>query len=304
MAGDWLKMRHDLGDDPAVIRLAAACGLDEDAVVGKLHRLWSWADRHTTDGHADGVGLAWVDRTARHQGFAAEMVRVGWLEETGQGLSFPRFDRHCSDSAKSRALTKNRVERHRNGASVTDSLPEERREEYPPPPHACAGEAPDPARWATLRDAWRNGPGAPWTPPYPPDEAVERLADPGWLDGAIAAIGRLRGCKFFRTKVTLPQFCGPRFVKRVNEGRYDDLNPDRAAKPASAGERLSAAEAVEAWRRGANDPEAAARRREYLAAKARRRECQEGKCRKGPPQEEFDTAAAKAAAIKAMEAVK
>lgn len=300
MAGDWLKMRHDLADDPAVIRLASACGLDEFAVLGRLHTLWSWADRHTTGGHAEGLGMDWVDRKVRCDGFAVEMVRVGWLEETGSGLAFPRFDRHCSDTAKARALTKNRVERHRNAASVTDALPEKRTEEYPPPPPACAGE-PDPGSWATLRDAWRQGPGAPWTPPDPPDEAVARLAEPGWLDAALSAIGRLRGCKYFTTPVNLPQFCGPRFVRRVNEGRYDDLNPDKKPSRRQAdGDRVSAAEAAEAWKRAAADPEAARMREEFLAAKRRKA----GREAAQQADEDFDTGAAKAAATKALEAVK
>lgn len=283
MAGDWLKMRHDLADDPAVIRLAVACRIDEDSVIGKLFRLWSWADRHTQEGKADGVGLDWVDRTVRCPGFAGEMVRVGWLEETGQGLTFPRFDRHCSDSAKTRALKKNRMERSRGAARATKAPqkddfcgaaratkapPEKRREEIPPPPHACEDGVPDPAAWATLRDAWKQGPGAPWTPPDPPDEAVERLAEPGWLDDALAAIARLRACRYFRTAVQLPQFCGPRFVKRVLQGRYDELTERKPAGRPAGDERRAAADAAAEWSRGASDPEAARLRREYLAAKA------------------------------------
>lgn len=271
MAGDWLKMRHDLADDPAVIRLAAACALDEDAVVGKLHRLWSWADRHTTDGHAEGVGLAWVDRMARHQGFAAEMVRVGWLEETGQGLAFPRFDRHCSDSAKARALTKNRVKKHRNAASVTDSLPEKRREEIPPPPREGEVAEPAPEAWRMLREAWKAGPGEPYTRPDPPEEAVARLSEPGWLDDALEAIGRLKGCRYFETPVGLPQFCLPRFVRRVLQGRYDTVNPDRNGRRQATDDKPTAELAAKAWERAAADPERARRTAEYLEAKARKR---------------------------------
>ena len=136
MAGDWLKMRHDLADDPAVIRVAADLSIDEDMVIGKLFRLWSWADRHTTDGEAEGIGQAWVDRLTRCEGFGAALERAGWLEKKTGGLCFPRFHRHCSDTAKARALTAQRVKRSRNGASVTQALPEERREteEVPPPP--------------------------------------------------------------------------------------------------------------------------------------------------------------------------
>lgn len=272
MAGDWLKMRHDLADDPAVIRLGCACRLDEDAVIGKLFRLWSWADRHTQAGHADGVGLDWVDRTVRCPGFAAEMVRVGWLEETGSGLAFPRFDRHCSDTAKARALTGNRVKRHRNAPSVTDALPEKRREEVPPPPRARARAEPDQAAWATLRDAWKAGPGQPWTPPDPPDGAVERLSEPGWLDAAVQAIGRLRACRYFDARpVDLHQFCSPRFVHRVNQGRYDSpKQPPAQVRPAVAGDRPSAEQAAAEWQRAASDPERARRQAEYLAAKQRK----------------------------------
>lgn len=280
MAGDWLKMRHDLGDDPAVIRLAAACRIDEDAVVGKLHRLWSWVDRHTIDGQADGIGLEWVDRTVRCPGFAGEMVRVGWLEETGHGLTFPRFDRHCSDSAKSRALAKKRVERHRNAPSVTESrscnaasvtraLPEKRREEIPPPPHACEDGAGPADGWTALLDAWNAGPGVRHRCPEPPDEALERLAEPGWLADALAAIGRLGACRYFQTPVGLAQFCGPRFVRRVLQGRYDDLVERKpAARPAPGDDRRPAAQAAADWARGASDPDTIRRRQEYLAAKA------------------------------------
>jgi hypothetical protein len=269
MAGDWLKMRHDLGDDPAVIRIAAACRIDEDSVVGKLHRIWSWVDRHTTEGQADGLGMDWVDRTVRCPGFAVEMVRVGWLEETSQGLSFPRFDRHCSDTAKARALTKARVKRFRNAASVTEALPEKRREEIPPPPPACVREVPA-ERWEILRTAWNAGAGERWTPSEPPDEALERLSEEGWLDEALNAIARLRACKYFRTAVGLPQFCGPRFVRRVLQGRYDSVNDQKPAAARPTDDRRSAAEAAAEWQRAAIDPEAAQRRREYLEAKARR----------------------------------
>ena len=39
MAGDWIKMRIDIADDPAVIGIASALDITEDEVVGKLHRI-------------------------------------------------------------------------------------------------------------------------------------------------------------------------------------------------------------------------------------------------------------------------
>ena len=131
MAGDWIKMRCNLADDPAVIGMARRTGLDEDTIVGKLHRLWSWADQHTIDGNAASVTKTWLDRYTCVTGFADAMANEGWLEVTDDGLTFPRFDRHNGQTAKRRALTSRRVHKNRhqkcNAPSVTRE--EKRREE-------------------------------------------------------------------------------------------------------------------------------------------------------------------------------
>lgn len=103
MSGDWIKMRVDLPDDPAVIAIAARLCITQDEVVGKLHRLWSWADRHTDDGSVDGVSFKWVDEYIKRKGFAAAMAATGWLEESVSGIFFPAFQRHNGKSAKVRA---------------------------------------------------------------------------------------------------------------------------------------------------------------------------------------------------------
>jgi hypothetical protein len=129
MAGDWIKMRHDLGSDPAVIRIRRATGVDVDAVVGKLHRLWSWADTHTADGLAAGLDADWLDELAGVAGFAAAMQDAGWLEVSAAGVRFLNFDRHNGQPAKARSLAKTRMMRSRCAASATEAQPEKRREE-------------------------------------------------------------------------------------------------------------------------------------------------------------------------------
>ena len=75
MAGDWIKMRCDLATDPAVIQIASDLNLDEDTVVGKLHRLWSWANQQTKNGNAC-VTHVFVNRFLRTEGFAEAMARA------------------------------------------------------------------------------------------------------------------------------------------------------------------------------------------------------------------------------------
>jgi hypothetical protein len=129
MAGDWIKMRKDLHGDPAVIGIGVATGLDLDTVVGKLHRLWAWADTHTIDGNAPSVTESYVDTTLGCAGFARAMVAQRWLKLSRGGVLFPNFDKHNGQTGKARALTANRVDKSRNAGGVTKSLPEKRREE-------------------------------------------------------------------------------------------------------------------------------------------------------------------------------
>jgi len=113
MAGDWIKMRADLAEDPAVIAIGAKLGMDEFSVVGRLQCLWSWADGQSRDGHASGVTQQWVDRKVQRDGFAQAMCDVGWLLVDNSGLTFPNFDHHNGDTAKTRALGTKRKQKAR-----------------------------------------------------------------------------------------------------------------------------------------------------------------------------------------------
>lgn len=129
MAGDWIKMEVSLSDKPEVIQMSTTLGLDQDAVVGKLFRVWCWADQQCVNCDAPGVTESFIDRYTGVTGFAKSMQEVGWLELADGGISFPNFDRHNGKSAKTRALTRNRMRRSRDAASVTPASPEKRREE-------------------------------------------------------------------------------------------------------------------------------------------------------------------------------
>jgi hypothetical protein len=134
MAGDWIKLQKDTPDKPEVLAIASRLGLDPDAVVGKLVRIWSWFDTHTVNGNASCVTFSFLDRITGVTGFAEQVALIGWLEQDGHNLSLPNFEYHNGETAKQRALSKNRVEKARsyancNATSVTKPLPEKRREE-------------------------------------------------------------------------------------------------------------------------------------------------------------------------------
>ncbi len=133
MAGDWIKMRHDLIDDEAVMSILAATDcVDTEHVIGRLWKLWSWADRHTNNGQSK-VDFAWIDSFVGCAGFANALRSVNWLALRGRYARFPKFDHHMSQSAKTRALTANRAAKFRakkrNGGALLPPLLEERRGE-------------------------------------------------------------------------------------------------------------------------------------------------------------------------------
>jgi hypothetical protein len=137
MAGDWIKFEENTPDKPEVYGMAEMLGIDADAVVGKLIRVWSWASRNC---HADGVtnvtALSAICRVAGVPNFGQAMQKVGWLSINGDRIEFPNFDRHCTQTAKERALATKRKRNQRGKESrnchapnVTKTGLEKRREE-------------------------------------------------------------------------------------------------------------------------------------------------------------------------------
>jgi len=159
MAGDWIKMREALHEDPAVLAMANGLATRPEHVVGYCHRFWSWVSRNCHDGTVTGVTIEALESVINLPGFLSMMCQVGWLEyrvENGKPLIvIPKFDRHLSQGAKNRALSAERQRAARNG-DVTEMSRKQRdetvtreekiREEntstpLPPPPSVSNGAA-------------------------------------------------------------------------------------------------------------------------------------------------------------------
>jgi hypothetical protein len=113
MAGDWIKVEHATPDKLEVVQMSSILRIDQDAVAGKLVRVWSWADENSVDGAALTVTEAFIDKVARRKGFAAAMREAGWLRGKNGALELPNFQRHNGKSAKKRAVDMERKRRER-----------------------------------------------------------------------------------------------------------------------------------------------------------------------------------------------
>ncbi|MFC3107371.1 hypothetical protein ACFOFO_05265 [Undibacterium arcticum] len=119
MAGEWIKMRTNLWDDPRVSQLCDQTGASEAAIVGALYWLWSAADEHTENGVMPGLSTGAIDRKTGIRGIGAALVAIGWVDDTEGGITINHFDEHNGASAKSRVLTAKRVANHKANAQVT-----------------------------------------------------------------------------------------------------------------------------------------------------------------------------------------
>lgn len=113
MRRPWIKIEICTPDKPEICSLATQLKMDDDAVVGKLVRLWSWAELNRINPNDLGVTKEFIDKLVGRKGFAQALEKTGWLIETEEKLSFRNFKRHNSPVAQNKALTAKRVARHR-----------------------------------------------------------------------------------------------------------------------------------------------------------------------------------------------
>jgi len=118
MAGDWIKMRTDLFTHPKVVRISSALKADRLRTVGGLLSVWCLFDAHSVDGKLEGYDAPTLDDLIGWQGFSAAMIAVGWIEQVGEGLALPRFERHNGASAKRRAQDADRKKDVRNVSAL------------------------------------------------------------------------------------------------------------------------------------------------------------------------------------------
>ena len=138
MAGDWIKMRGNLWDDPRVSKLCDLTDQSEAAIVGALYWLWAAADQHTEDGLMPGLTLRQIDRKTGVQGFGAALCQIGWLEDNPDGVRIVNFEEHNGTSAKRRCTDAQRKANVRN-VSASDA-DKQRTESGQKTPNLGAGE--------------------------------------------------------------------------------------------------------------------------------------------------------------------
>lgn len=232
MAGEWIAYDLALPQKPEVQELIDTTGLPVQDVVFNLLQLWGWASMHCADGTARMTIARLVRTCGATEEFWNAVASVGWLEidETAATVAVPGWDRRFSQAAKSRAQQADRSRDHEernpgrkrrptpsDGPPSDDPTPDRRRRDREEslllPPHEA---------WQKFRAAWNAGKGRAWTPATPPNGWDDRLAEAGWFEVALEAIGRIGECRYFKTPMTLIQFVKPGWAHKVLGGSFDN----------------------------------------------------------------------------------
>lgn len=120
---NWIKIESNTPDKIEVFQMSEILGIDPDAVLGKLIRLWIWFDENTVNGVTPSVTKALLNRYTCNAKLVDAALQVGWLIESDdkKHLIVPNYERHNSNNAKSRCLSAKRVGKMRKrNKSVTD----------------------------------------------------------------------------------------------------------------------------------------------------------------------------------------
>ncbi len=139
----WIKMRVELPNDPAVMRLSKLTGLDRFAVIGRLHALWSWFDVNSACGQVEFVDADDLANVVGSREFVDALCKISWLKIKKSSAELPNFSLHNGETAKAR-IQKNQRQakwRERKNVDAPPSTPvdkkastreEKRREENKP----------------------------------------------------------------------------------------------------------------------------------------------------------------------------
>jgi hypothetical protein len=188
---NWIKYTKRLHQKLEILHMAATLNMPPEQVIGHFMRFADWVDDNATvtesvtDVTLPALHDRVLDSIAGVTGFAEAMRSCGWLRGDGREMVLQNWGRHNGQTAKQRALTSNRVQRHRvacNTPSVTDvtqsvtpaPLPEKRREEKNTegePPHAIPIEE-------TGQQPVPTGTLATNAPPFGPCYATLRISSP------------------------------------------------------------------------------------------------------------------------------
>lgn len=120
MSDQWIKMRVRLREDPDLGRLAAwmlkndmtterSLAMVRRLAVGVMLDVWGWAHEKNSGGLIPEATAEDIDFLVDMLGLGAELVALGWFEESPEGLRVVKHEKYVGSLPDARAKSADRV---------------------------------------------------------------------------------------------------------------------------------------------------------------------------------------------------
>jgi hypothetical protein len=109
----WIKVETHTPEKPEVDRAMVLCRCSRAVAFLAFFKFYAWADRTTEDGWVPFLTPAVADNRSGLRGFGRALADVGWVTYESNGGRISHWERHNGKSAKKRAMTAERVMKHR-----------------------------------------------------------------------------------------------------------------------------------------------------------------------------------------------
>ena len=117
MSAYWIPYSINLPQKPKTIRMAKNAGIHPNEMATRCMIAWAWAQDQTVDGFIEGLTPEDLSAAVGIPGLGEAMQSVGWIIQTEEGITFPKWERYNGRAAKKRMLDAERKRRQRRRKS-------------------------------------------------------------------------------------------------------------------------------------------------------------------------------------------
>ena len=104
MAGEWFAVDCCLETKPETVEILVATGEPVDAVIGRLVRLWAWAQLNSEDGSIKATTAILARVAGGDPKFWETVAETGWIELGEKTVTIAGWEKRFSQAAKRRML--------------------------------------------------------------------------------------------------------------------------------------------------------------------------------------------------------
>ena len=122
MAGEWFAVDCCLETKPETVEILVATGEPVDVVIGRLVRLWAWAQLNSEDGSLKATTAILARVAGGDSKFWEIVAGTGWIEIGDKTITIAGWEKRFSQAAKRRMVDARRKADRRKADKIPQSV--------------------------------------------------------------------------------------------------------------------------------------------------------------------------------------